>query len=272
MYFREKVVIITGSSMGIGFATAQKLLRLGANVVLNGRSTERLLPALDKLGDHERVMIAEGDVSDPDDCRKMVEATVGRFGKLDVLINNASLVSGARLADTEPGIFKKVTDANLLGSVFPAMFAIPHLQKSKGSLVFISSVAGFHGIAENAPYCASKMAITAVVQSLRTELDGTGIHVGIVYPGFTENDERKSVLDASGRPVPVAHRPAWMQQSREQVADSIIKLIRKRRKKMVLSAMGKLHAAACRISPALVGYILKISRRRMKKMFGDKNS
>ncbi|HEY6161126.1 MAG TPA: SDR family NAD(P)-dependent oxidoreductase [Bacteroidia bacterium] len=271
MEFSNKVVIITGSSTGIGFATAQKLLEHGASVVLNGRSTERLHSAMERLGNRERTMAIACDVTDPVGSRKMVEDTVARFGRLDVLITNAALVSNAKLADIDPAVFKKVFDANLFGSVFPAKYAVPHLERSKGSLVFISSVAGFHGIPENVPYCASKMAITAVAQSLRTELDGTGIHIGVVYPGFTENEENKSVLDASGRDKPVAHRPAWMQQSREQVANSIVRLIKNRRKKAVLSPIGKLYAALCRFSPGLVAFSLKISRRRMKSMFEDKS-
>jgi NAD(P)-dependent dehydrogenase (short-subunit alcohol dehydrogenase family) len=266
MDFKGRIVIITGSSMGIGLATALKLAALGAKVVINGRSMERLREPLEELkkNGYEAHAIA-GDVAELEDCRRLIDETIARFGRIDVLVNNAGVASNAKLSDTDPLVFKKVIDANILGSVYPTMFALPHITRTKGSLIFISSVAAFHGIPESAAYSASKMALTAISQSLRCELAGTGVHVGIVYPGFTENDNRKRVLDRAGDPVPVPYRPKWIVQAQTKVADAIIAAIAGRKKSMVLSFAGKMNAIASKFFPGLVSAVLQRSKRKFER-------
>jgi short-subunit dehydrogenase len=116
-------------------------------------------------------------------------------------------------------------------------------------------------------YSAGKMALTALAQSMRIELDGTGVHIGIVHVGFTQNEDEKRVLTATGELVPVARRPAYLQQTREQVAKAILRSIRKRNFKTILSVMGKLNAFMVRFFPGLVSRIVIYSQKRMKDMY-----
>lgn len=116
-------------------------------------------------------------------------------------------------------------------------------------------------------YSAGKMALTALAQSMRIELDGTGVHIGVVHVGFTQNEDDKRVLNAKGELVEVAKRPAYLQQTREQVAKAILKSIRKRNFRTILTVMGKLNAFMVRFFPGLVSRIVIYSQKRMKDMY-----
>jgi short-subunit dehydrogenase len=111
------------------------------------------------------------------------------------------------------------------------------------------------------------MALTALAQSLKVELAETGVHVGIVHVGFTQNDSNKRVLNAKGELIPVAERPAYLQQTQEQVAKSVLRTIEKRKFKVTLSLIGKINAFMARFFPGLVMLILKASQKRMRKMY-----
>jgi short-subunit dehydrogenase len=114
------------------------------------------------------------------------------------------------------------------------------------------------------------MALTALAQSLKIELAGSGVHIGIVHVGFTKNDEEKRVLNASGELVPVASRPPYLQQTQEQVAKAVLSTIRKRKFKVILTLVGKVNALMVRFFPGLVIRIISSSQKRMGNMINDK--
>lgn len=136
------------------------------------------------------------------------------------------------------------------------------IKETKGSLVFISSIAGKVGLPSASAYSGGKMMLTALAQSLQAELAGSGMHIGIVYVGFTRNDDTKRVLNAQGDLVPVAKRSAYLQQTQDQVAGAVLKLIRKRRFSTVLSLTGKLSALAIRLFSGLVLRILRVLQEK----------
>jgi short-subunit dehydrogenase len=250
--FTNKVVFITGSSKGIGKYTAHKFLKAGAKVVLNGRDKIVLNETAEEFSEFkDRILQIPADVSETMAFREAIEATVSHFGQLDVLILNAGLSSSGLISDTEDAMLESVLRVNALGPFRGAKLALPYIEKTKGSIVFISSIAGLHGIPYSAVYSMSKMALTALGQSLKTELTGKGIHVGIVYVGFTKNDPRKLTVKPDGSTMPIQDRPAWIQQQPEKVARLILNVVRRRRFKKVLSPAGKIMAFGSRYLPRL---------------------
>jgi|WetSurMetagenome_2_1015567.scaffolds.fasta_scaffold36553_3 short-subunit dehydrogenase len=256
-YFKDKVAIVTGSTMGIGKALALELCRRGAKVVINGRNRERLEQAeKDISGNGYYVTSCLADVTDFGDCTRLVETAIGKFGRLDILITNAGIVGYSSFESFDPAEYKKAIDSNIYGSLYPAKAAISYLKASGGSLVFISSLAGLIGMPFYSAYSIGKMSLTALTQSLRTELKGSGVHIGIVYVSFVRNEEQKRFITADGSLVPVPPRKAWLQQPREKVARSVLNLIQNRHPKVVLSAFGKLTAFIIRFIPGLARMIV----------------
>jgi NAD(P)-dependent dehydrogenase (short-subunit alcohol dehydrogenase family) len=270
MYFKDKVVVVTGSGVGIGRTVALLLAQHGACVVINGRDEKKLETALALFPSGSKVLAVAGDVSVPGQAEMLIERTVAQFGRLDAIINNAGVSLNADFADTKPEIFKKVIDANILGSVYPSMYALKHLEKTKGSIVFISSVAGLYGLPKSSAYSVSKMALTALSQSLRMEVKEKNIHIGIVYVGFTENDPEKRVLNASGELIEVAVRPAWLQMTQLQTATAILKNIECRKKSTVLTVVGKINFIMTKLFPFITERVVMNSMKRMKNMYSNK--
>ncbi len=267
-HFKNKTAIVTGSGTGIGKAIAKELCKQGAKVVLNGRTAERLEKAKQELAAEGYDVIAvQGDVTIPADCDKLVKAAIDNYGKLDIMITNAGISMRENFENLQHELFGEIIQSNISGSAYPVLSALPHIKKSKGSIVFISSVAGMMGLPTASAYSAGKMALTALAQSLKIELSSAGVHIGIVYVSFTKNDETKRVKKAGGELVPVAERPAWLQQTQEQVAKAVLYNIRRRRFKTTLSFVGKLNAFAVKFFPRLVMRVVIMSQYRMRKMY-----
>jgi NAD(P)-dependent dehydrogenase (short-subunit alcohol dehydrogenase family) len=264
-HFEGRVAVVTGSSRGIGRRTAEELARRGARVVLNGRNLDRLEKTREMMEEKGlTVFSVAGDVTVPEQSRELVESAVDHFGRLDILINNAGVVTRGRFEDTKPSVFRQVVETDLLGSVFPALYALPHLKKTGGSLVFISSIAGLRGFPMASPYSASKMALTGLAESLRVELSGTGVHVGVVFVSFTENDPEKRVLSADGTLVEV--KPP-LQVSQARTARLIVKSIGSRRFKTVLTPIGKLTKVVQTLAPWFVHFLLVLSQKKLAKLY-----
>lgn len=265
--FKNKVALITGSSRGIGLATARELAKRGAKVALNARGKTRLEQARESLEREGCDTISiQADVTSPDACRNMAARTIEAFGRLDVLINNAGVSMRANFEDLDAETCRDIVDVNLMGCIYPTLFSLPEIKKNRGSIVFTSSIAGLIGLPTASLYCATKTALRGFADSLRCELAPAGVHVGVVYVGFTENDPEKTVVGAAGDAVPPA-RPAHMSQ--EQVAREFADLIRKRRNRAVLSPIGKFADYVSRISPDIVEDTIIFSRKhRLNERFG----
>lgn len=266
--FEGKTVLITGSGSGIGKATAQAFGREGAAVMLNGRDAAKLEITCALLLDQGcRAAYCVADVTNYADCQRLVRETLDRFGRLDALVANAGMTMRAGFEQLNPGVFQQVVASNLLGPAYAAHAALPALKASGGNILFIGSLAGLIGLPSASAYSAGKMALTALTQSLRTELSEAGVHVGIVYVGFTQNDAGKRVYDAQGNLVPVAERPGGMQQSQEAVAKAIVRSAYRRKKRTVLTTIGKILDLLNSLSPSLVEWALKWSQKKMQNMY-----
>lgn len=266
--FAGKVAIVTGSESGIGKATARALGKAGAKVILNGRTTERLAQTEDELlGEGLDVVSCLADVTCFDDCERLIATAIDSFGQLDILITNASISMRAYFADMTPDVFRQVLDSNVYGTVYPLKAALPHLTKTKGVVTFISSISALNGMPSGSAYCAGKAAVANLAHTLRLELAHTGIQIGVVHIGFTQNDPDKRVLDATGRPVPIAHRPPRWQKSQADVARIILNHIRRRRQRTVISALGRLIVLVHTHLPRLGDWIVLTTTRRLRHFY-----
>ncbi len=193
---KNKVVIVTGASSGIGRACALECAKRGAKVSLAARNSEKLAEVVQKIenmGGESPLCIAT-DVTQEKDCEDLVVATVTHFGKLDILINNAGISMRALFKDAKLDVIRKVMDVNFWGTVYCTKFALPHLLKSKGSVVGVISIAGYMGLPARTGYGASKYAVRGFLDTLRVENLKTGLHVLVAAPGFTASNIRNTSL------------------------------------------------------------------------------
>jgi NAD(P)-dependent dehydrogenase (short-subunit alcohol dehydrogenase family) len=262
--WKDKVVIITGSTQGIGFKTAEILLAKGARVVLNSRRPEKLIEALRDLSQYNTNVVGlAGDVSDYEFCLALKEFTLQHYHKIDVLINNAGLASSGQLGDSTPEGIRKVLDVNVLGSVLPTMACLEELRKSKGSVLFISSVAGVLGLPGHSAYSASKRAMVSYAESLKNELFDFNVFVGVNYPGFTENDPNKIIVKGDGSEHVLDKRTDVKLQSTTSTAMNLIRQLEKQKFRSYSSASAYFIQLIYRFFPALSLGILRFKRKRI---------
>lgn len=183
-----KTAIVTGASSGIGAATALQLSQAGYNVVLAARRKDRLEAIAKELGSTSHAIPT--DITNPKACADLVEKTIERFGRLDVLVNNAGIGLYDPIPDADPEDWRKMFDVNVLGVLYVTQAAVRHmLERRSGHLIFVSSVAGRRvPHSYGAVYSATKYAITAIAEGLRGDLNGQGVRVTTVEPGLTRTE------------------------------------------------------------------------------------
>ncbi len=238
---KDKIVIITGASSGIGKALALEISSGGASVVLAARSESKirdLEEEIKKSGGEAYSVVT--DVSSERDCENLIKATISKYGRLDVLVNNAGISMRALFNDVDLDVIKRVMDINFWGAVYCTKYALPYLLESRGTVVGVSSIAGYKGLPARTGYSASKFAMQGFLEVLRIENMKKGLHVLIACPGFTESNIRFSSLKADGSHQGESPRDESAMMSPEEVALHIVKAIDKRKKILILTSQGKL--------------------------------
>ncbi len=253
MDLKDKVIIVTGASSGIGKAIAYELGFKKSKVVLAARRIEKLKDIEAELKTVGiEVFSCPTDVSKEADCKNLIEKTIERFGTIDVLINNAGISMRAMFADTELDVLRRVMDVNFWGTVMCTKYAMPHLTKSKGTVIGVSSVAGYRGLPGRTGYSASKFAMHGFLEALRTENYNTGVNVLLICPGFTASEIRETALVADGSQQGKSPKEEDKMMTAEEVAKEVIKSIENNTRDKVLTRQGKMTVMVNKLMPSFM--------------------
>ena len=247
-----KVVIITGASSGIGLASSKLYASRGYRVVMAARSVDRLTEEAASFGcDMDNILCVKADVSVEEDCRNLVEKCVEKFGRIDILINNAGISMRAMFRDLDLSVLKRLMDVNFWGTVYCTKYALPYLLETKGSVVGVISIAGYSALPARSGYAASKYAIRGFLDTLRIEHLYDGLHVLVMAPGFTASNIRNTALAADGSQQGESPRDESKMMSAERVAEIMARAIDRRKSRVILTPIGKLTVLMHRMFPGL---------------------
>ncbi len=230
--FKNKVVAITGGSDGIGKGLVDLFIQLGAKVATCGRNQDKLYDLrLLHSGKHLHTLVA--DISSYNDCKNFIDTTIQVFGGIDILINNAGINIRGMLKDVEIDPIKKVMDVNFFGTLYCTKLALDSIIERQGMIVGISSVAGYRGLPGRSVYCASKFAMNGFLESIRTELTDSKVHVMWVCPGFTKSNIRNVPLITKRPSEDKTKMYEEKMMSPEECATHILKAIEKRKRTLM---------------------------------------
>lgn len=237
-YYKDKVVVVTGGTEGIGKAMVVSLIAMGAKVATCGRNHDKLYQLQTEYPSANlHTMVT--DVSNENDCRRLIETTLKVFGGIDILINNAGVSMRALLKEANMEVIRKVMDINFYGTVYCTKYALESIISRKGTIVGVSSIAGYRGLPGRSGYSASKFAMQGWLEAIKTELMNDEVHVMWVCPGFTTSNIRNAALSKDGS----SHGETQMVESKlmsaSECSDHILKAIRKKKRTLVLTFTGK---------------------------------
>jgi short-subunit dehydrogenase len=237
----KQVAIITGGSSGIGRALVHTYANNGYAVVFTGRNEERMRDVESELSAKEADFLGlRLDAAGREPNEELINRTIQKFGRIDVLICNAGISMRALFEEIELDVFLKVMDINFNGAMYATKYALPHILKTKGSVIGISSINGHRGTPARTAYTASKFALEGFFEALRTEVMHRGVHVLMVSPGFTGTNIRNQALSADGSAQGESPRDEAKMMSSEEVAERTFRAMKKRKRDLVLTTQGKL--------------------------------
>ena len=252
-FLNDKVIVVTGASSGIGEAMAREYAKMGAKVVMGARREEelqRIAAEIEAAGG--KVAYAACDVVKEEECEHLINTAIEAFGGIDIMICNAGLSMRALFDDCDLKVLHRLMDVNFWGTVNCTKYALPWLQKSRGSLVGISSVAGIHGLPGRTGYSASKYAMTGFLDTIRIENLKRGVHVMTACPGFTASNVRFSALTADGTQQGETPRNEAKMMTPEEVAHIVAKDIRRRKRLCLMEWEGRATHLLKKFFPSLV--------------------
>ena len=249
-FFSDKVVVVTGGSDGIGKALIALLIEAGAKVATCGRQYDKLY-ALQLEYSQFMLHTMVCDVSNEDECKRFIHSTVETFGTIDILINNAGISMRSLFDEADTDVIRKLMDVNFMGAVYCTKEALPYIIQQKGTIVGISSPAGYRGLPGRSGYSASKFALQGWLEALRTELWDLGVHVMWVSPGFTTSNIRNAALNSKGVGQGESPLDESKLMSAETCAKYILNAIEKKKRVLVLTFTGKFTVFLNKFFPSL---------------------
>jgi len=259
MPFKNNVVVITGASTGIGEELAYRFAKEGAQLVLTARREDELQRVADKailLG--SKAIVVSADVAKAGDCKRVMEQAIVAYGRIDTLICNAGMTMWAKFADIDDAsILERIMQVNYMGAVYCTQYALPHLQKSRGRIVGIASLTGLVGVPTRTGYAASKHAMRGFFDSLRIELEETGVTVTMIYPGFVATGIRENATGADGKVARINPVSEDQAMSVDECVDIIMPAIASRKREVVMTWRGKLGQWLKLIAPGVIDRIAK---------------
>jgi short-subunit dehydrogenase len=260
----DNVVVITGASKGIGAELARQLAARGAKLVLAARNLgdlEAVAEECRKSG--AKVVTVKADVALDRDCQAVIAGAVLAFGRVDTLVNNAGMSMWARFEEIrDVSVLERIMQVNYMGAVYCTRHALPYLRESRGRLVGISSLAGRTGVPTRTGYAASKHAMTGFFDSLRIELEGSGVSVTMIYPGFVATGIRENATGPDGMPILVSPVREGAVMSPAECARRIVRAVERREREVVMTARGRMGLWLKLLAPSLVD---RIARRAIER-------
>ena len=257
--FKDKVVVITGASSGIGRELAYQLAEQGAWLSLAARNEERLSAVTGECQVRGgRAIAIVTDVSKQAQCSELIQRTVDQYDRIDMLVNNAGITMWANFEDVRDiSFYEQIMRVNYLGSVYCTYYALPFLKKTKGQIIGISSLAGKNGVPKRSGYAASKHAMVGFFDTLRIEIAEYGIGVTMIYPGFVATETRKRALGADGKPIGKSSVREDEVMSAERCAKLIIRAAAARKRELIMTWRGKMGLWVKLIAPGVVDRVAK---------------
>jgi short-subunit dehydrogenase len=250
MHFKDKVVVITGGTDGIGKALVNLFINQQAKVATCGRNHDKLYSLVaDNAGKSLHTMVA--DVSNENDCNHFINSVIDTYGRIDILINNAGISMRSMVTQASLDTLRQVMDVNFYGTVYCTKFALPSIIENKGIIVGVSSIAGYRGLPGRSAYCASKHAVNGWLEALRSELRKTGVHVMWVAPGFVKSQIRFDSLNAEGQKSQGSTMDEDKLMSPETCAKIIAKAIENKKRNIIMTIQGKIAVLLNKLWPSL---------------------
>ena len=198
---KDKRVLVTGGTRGIGRGAVEAFLESGARVAINGRTAESTAAAIAELGEGENLIAAPGDVATASGCKSITKTAINELGGLDILVNSAGVARLGPIEDFDEAAWDKTLDVNLKGTFFCIRSALAALRDSKGNIVNLASDAGLIGALDLVVYCASKGGVVNMTRAMALEL-APDVRVNCVCPGYVDTDMvRRDGIEQAGDPV-----------------------------------------------------------------------
>ena len=256
---KNNVTIITGASTGIGEELAYQLAQQGAQLVLTARRLDELNRVAGKARSFGgKVITVSADVGNSVACKKIIDAAITEFGRIDTLVNNAGMTMWAKFADIKDiSMLERIMQVNYMGAVYCTHHALPHLVASRGRLVGVASLTGLVGVPTRTGYAASKHAMRGFFDSLRIELADEGVSVTMIYPGFVATGIRENATGADGKPAKIDPVNQDDVMSAEECADIIVRAIESRKREEIMTMKGKLGQWLKLIAPSVIDGMAK---------------
>jgi short-subunit dehydrogenase len=256
---KDKVVVITGASKGIGAELARQLAAKGAKVVLAARDVAELEAVAGQCrAAGGQAMVVKVDVGVERDCQALMSGASLAYGSIDVLVNNAGATMWGRFEDIEDvSVLDRIMRVNYMGAVYCTKHALPYLRASRGLLVGIASLTALTGVPTRSGYAASKHAMRGFFDSLRIELMGSGVDVTMIYPGFVATGIRENAIGPGGKPQAIDPIDPRKAMSVEECARITLAAIEARKREVVMTARGKMGAWLKLAAPGIVDRMAK---------------
>jgi short-subunit dehydrogenase len=255
-HFLNKVVVVTGGSEGIGKALVELFLKEGAKVATCGRHISKFYELQTKYASLP-LHIGTADVSKETDCKDFINSVIEAFGTIDILINNAGVSMRALFKETELETLRTLIDINLWGTIYCTHFAIKEIIRNKGTILGVSSVAGFRGLPGRTGYSASKFGMTGFLEALRTELLDSDVNVMWVCPGFTSSNIRNVALNKEAQHQKENPMDESKMMTAEECARYIAEAIQNRKRTLVLTGLGKRTLLMSKLFPSLADRLIR---------------
>ena len=262
-FWQDKVVLVTGGSGGLGKCIAETYSKAGAKVAIAARNAETLERAAEDIRVHGReVLPVQADITCQQEVDAMLEAVIGKYGRLDVLVNNAGRSVRGRVLDTTPEKFQELLDLNLIALVRCTRAAVPHLLQTRGHVVNIGSLAAKSAGRYVGAYPVTKFAVAAYTQQLRLELAERGLHVLLVCPGpiAREDTTPRYGTDLEGLPESARKPGAGVKVKvldPKRLAADILRACERRQPEMVRPAKARVLFTLSSISPRLGDWLVR---------------